>query len=70
MIPLALFLAFVMASALLLLFPGPNVALIASNSIAHGSRAVFLRPKGHVRNQLQGGLLIGAAAGLALARKS
>jgi threonine/homoserine/homoserine lactone efflux protein len=39
MIPLALYLAFVFASTVLLLIPGPNVALIASTSIAHGPRA-------------------------------
>ena len=39
MIPLARYLAFVFASTVLLLIPGPNVALIASTSIAHGPRA-------------------------------
>ena len=36
MMPLALYLAFLAASALLLMIPGPNVALIVSTSIAHG----------------------------------
>jgi homoserine/homoserine lactone efflux protein len=34
----SLFLAFVAAVAVLMLIPGPNVALIVSNSIAHGPR--------------------------------
>ena len=36
--PRALYLAFLSASALVLLIPGPNVALIVSISIAHGRR--------------------------------
>jgi len=60
MIPLTLYLSFLAASALVLLIPGPNVALIVSASIAHG----------RLRNRLSGGLLIGAGVGLALARKS
>jgi homoserine/homoserine lactone efflux protein len=39
MIPLALYLAFLVASTAILLIPGPNVALIVSASIAHGPRA-------------------------------
>lgn len=35
---LDLYLAFVVASAVLILIPGPNVALIAANSVAHGTR--------------------------------
>ena len=38
----ALFLAFAAATVLLALFPGPNMALIVSNSIAHGTRYGFL----------------------------
>ncbi|MGY2048273.1 LysE family translocator [Methylobacterium sp. JK268] len=34
-----LYLAFVAASAVLALIPGPNVALIVANSLAHGARA-------------------------------
>ena len=33
-----LYLAFVAASALLIAIPGPNVALIVANSVAHGAR--------------------------------
>ncbi len=36
--PLELYLAFVAASVVLILIPGPNVALIVANSIAHGHR--------------------------------
>jgi homoserine/homoserine lactone efflux protein len=38
MTPLALYLAFLAASAVVLLIPGPNVALIVSTSIAYGRR--------------------------------
>ena len=38
MIDPALFLAFVAATTVLMLIPGPNVALIVSNSVAYGSR--------------------------------
>ena len=38
-IPIALYLAFVLASIVLLIIPGPNVALICSTSLAQGSRA-------------------------------
>lgn len=33
-----LYLAFIVASAVLILIPGPNVALIVANSVAHGTR--------------------------------
>ncbi|MFN4013722.1 MAG: LysE family translocator [Reyranella sp.] len=36
--PLDLYLAFVAASVLLIVVPGPNVALIVANSVAHGAR--------------------------------
>ncbi len=36
--PLHLYAAFVAAVAILMLIPGPNVALIVANSIAHGAR--------------------------------
>ena len=35
---ISLYLAFVAATVVLALFPGPNMALVVSNSIAHGSR--------------------------------
>ncbi|ACL62190.1 LysE family translocator [Methylobacterium nodulans] len=38
MMPLDLYLAFVGASVILVLIPGPNVALIVANSVAHGTR--------------------------------
>ena len=36
--PLDLYLAFVLASTLLILMPGPNVTLLVANSIAYGAR--------------------------------
>jgi homoserine/homoserine lactone efflux protein len=36
--PLELYLAFVLATVVLILIPGPNVALIVANSVAHGTR--------------------------------
>lgn len=39
---LGLYLAFVAATVLLAVLPGPNMALIVSNSIAHGTRFGFL----------------------------
>jgi homoserine/homoserine lactone efflux protein len=38
MIDPALYLAFVLATSVLMLIPGPNVALIVANSVAHGVR--------------------------------
>jgi len=38
MIPLDLYLAFVAASAVLMVIPGPNMALIVANSVAYGTR--------------------------------
>lgn len=43
---LDLYLAFVAASAILILIPGPNVALIVANSVAHGSRFGLLTVAG------------------------
>jgi homoserine/homoserine lactone efflux protein len=39
--PLDLYLAFVLASAVLILAPGPNVTLLVANSIAYGPRRAF-----------------------------
>jgi threonine/homoserine/homoserine lactone efflux protein len=36
--PIDLYLAFVLASAVLILIPGPNVTLLVANSIAYGAR--------------------------------
>jgi homoserine/homoserine lactone efflux protein len=36
MMPLELYLAFIAATAILMVIPGPNVALIVANSVAHG----------------------------------
>ena len=38
MIHVQLYLAFVLATAILMLIPGPNVALIVANSVAYGTR--------------------------------
>jgi homoserine/homoserine lactone efflux protein len=43
---LELYLAFCLASAVLILIPGPNVALIVANSVAHGPRYGFLTVSG------------------------
>jgi len=43
---LDLYLAFVAASAILILIPGPNVALIVANSVAHGTRFGLLTVSG------------------------
>ena len=49
----SLYLTFVAATVVLALFPGPNMALIVSNSIAHGTRFGFLT-------------LLGSSTGLAI----
>ncbi len=41
-----LYLAFIAASALLILMPGPNVALIVANSFAHGQRYALMTVAG------------------------
>ena len=46
MISLDIFLAFVAATALLIVIPGPNVALIVANSVAHGTRFGLLTVAG------------------------
>ncbi len=46
MIATDLFLAFVAATALLMVIPGPNVALIVANSVAHGTRFGLLTVAG------------------------
>jgi len=38
MMSLELYLAFIAATAILMVIPGPNVALIVANSVAHGTR--------------------------------
>lgn len=38
MMPLELYSAFILATAILMIIPGPNVALIVANSVAHGTR--------------------------------
>jgi homoserine/homoserine lactone efflux protein len=46
MIELHLYLAFVLATTILMLIPGPNVALIVANSVAYGTRFGLLTVAG------------------------
>ena len=46
MIALDVLIAFVAATALLMVIPGPNVALIVANSVAHGTRYGLLTVSG------------------------
>jgi threonine/homoserine/homoserine lactone efflux protein len=46
MIDLSLYLAFIAAVTVLMAIPGPNVALIVANSVAHGSRYGLLTVAG------------------------
>ena len=46
MIDLSLYLAFIAAVTVLMVIPGPNVALIVANSVAHGSRYGLLTVAG------------------------
>jgi homoserine/homoserine lactone efflux protein len=46
MINLDLYLAFVLATSVLMLIPGPNVALIVANSVAYGTRYGLLTVAG------------------------
>ena len=47
-----LFLAFVAAVTILMLIPGPNVALIVANSVAHGARYGLLTVAGTLSAQI------------------
>lgn len=44
--PLSLYLGFVLATTVLMLIPGPNVALIVANSLSHGTRYGLLTVAG------------------------
>src|SRR5262245_19986236 len=44
--PLDLYLAYVLACVVLIVIPGPNVALIVANSVAHGARFGLLTVAG------------------------
>jgi homoserine/homoserine lactone efflux protein len=46
MMSIELYLAFVAATAILMVIPGPNVALIVANSVAHGTRFGLLTVAG------------------------
>src|SRR5262249_60129261 len=43
---LSLYLAFVLATSILILIPGPNVSLIVANSVAYGTRYGLLTVAG------------------------
>jgi homoserine/homoserine lactone efflux protein len=69
---LELYAAFVAATAVLMLIPGPNVALIVANSVAHGSRFGLLTVAGTSSAMVvQLGLtVLGATAALGLLAES
>ena len=46
MMPIELYLAFIAATVVLMVIPGPNVALIVANSVAHGARFGLLTVAG------------------------
>jgi homoserine/homoserine lactone efflux protein len=46
MIDIQLYLAFILATSILMLIPGPNVALIVANSVAYGTRFGLLTVAG------------------------
>ncbi|WP_395712440.1 LysE family translocator [Reyranella sp.] len=46
MMPLDLYLAYVLACVVLIVIPGPNIALIVANSVAHGARFGLLTVAG------------------------
>jgi homoserine/homoserine lactone efflux protein len=50
--PLDLFLSFAVASSLLIIMPGPMVALIVSNSVTYGSRAGYVTVAGAASGML------------------
>ncbi|HVJ54917.1 MAG TPA: LysE family translocator [Aliidongia sp.] len=68
MIDLALYLAFVGAVTILMLIPGPNVALIVANSVGHGTRYGLMTVAGTASAMvLQLGLtILGMSAALGL----
>ena len=66
--PLELYLAFVAATALLIVIPGPAVALIVANALAHGSRGALVSVAG-VSTAVVGQLIVvgfGMASAMAL----
>ena len=66
--PIETYLAFVAASAALVAVPGPNVALIVANSVAHGRRYGLLTVAGTsaaLVPQLAPTALVGATGALA-----
>ncbi len=70
MIPLHLYVAFVLATVILMLIPGPNVSVIVANSVSHGTRYGMLALAGTASATLVQLTLVGfgmAAAMSALA---
>ncbi len=66
--PLELYLAFVAATAVLILIPGPAVALIVANALAHGTRGALVSVAG-VSTAVVGQLVLvgfGMASAMAL----
>ncbi len=66
--PLELYLAFVAATAVLILIPGPAVALIVANALAHGTRGALVSVAG-VSTAVVGQLIVvgfGMASAMAL----
>ena len=59
MIPLHLYAAFVLATVILMLIPGPNVSVIVANSVSHGTRYGMLALAGTVSATLVQLTLVG-----------
>ena len=59
MIPLHLYAAFVFATVILMLIPGPNVSVIVANSVSHGTRYGMLALAGTVSATLVQLTLVG-----------
>jgi threonine/homoserine/homoserine lactone efflux protein len=66
--PLELYLAFIASTAVLILIPGPAVALIVANALAHGTRGALISVAG-VSSAVVGQLIVvgfGMASAMAL----
>lgn len=70
MMPLSLYFGFIVANVLLMLMPGPNVALITANSVAYGTRYGLLTVAGTTTGAATQLVLavVGMSAALASAR--
>ncbi len=65
--PLDLYLAFVAATAVLILIPGPAVALIVANALAHGSRGALVSVAGLITAVVGQLVLVGFGMASAMA---